>query len=121
MLNNLSVINLRTLRPRLNDITFIFLPQPANMLSFSHQENMLHKTFFSTSINKNVFFFYFDKKHFRTNLLGEQCFTVYPSPKHVEDTPLGPIDRRCPPSPTSNQNFKKADDEEDCSGKINGW
>ena len=38
------------LRHRLNDITlvlqtFVFLPHPANMLSFSHEGNMLYKTF----------------------------------------------------------------------------
>ena len=44
--------------------TFAFLPHPANVLSFSHQENIFHKAYLSTSISKNVFDF--DQRHFTT-------------------------------------------------------
>ena len=81
--------------------TFVFLPHPANVLSFSPQEKMLHKTLFSTSISKNVFDH--DKKHFSTYLLHEQCFIVLPTSEHVKDTPIGPFDRQCAPSPISDQ------------------
>ena len=41
----------------INDIIvcykFVFLLHPGNVLSFSHQENILHEKFFSTSISKN--------------------------------------------------------------------
>ena len=76
---------------------------------------MLHETFFSISISKNVFDF--DKKYFTTNFRDEQCFIVSPSSKHVEGTPL---DLPCSLSPRSDQNFKMAADEEDCSGEIYG-
>ena len=92
--------------------TLVFLPHPANVLSFCNQENINYKTFFSTLISKS------NQKHFTTNLLDAQCFIVYPSSKHVEDTFLGPFDRQCVPSPTLNETFKMAMDEGICSGEV---
>ena len=37
---------------------------------------------------------------------------------NLKGTPLGLFDRPCAPSPTSDQNYNMADDEEDCSGEI---
>ena len=55
----------------------MFLRYPANVLSFSHRNNMLYEIFFSISISKNVFDF--NQKHFTTNLRDEQCFIAQPS------------------------------------------
>ena len=73
-------------------------------MSFSHQENIKHD---SLLISKNVFDF--NKHHFTTNLRDEQCLVVKPLSKHIEDTPLGPLDRPCSPSQRSDQNFKMAE------------
>ena len=38
--------------------------------------------------------------------------------KLVECTPLGPFDRPCAISQTSDQNFKMVEDKEDCNGEF---
>ena len=45
-------------------------------------------------------FFIFLKKYITTNFRDEQCFTVKPSLKYIEGTPLGPFDRPCGSSPS---------------------
>ena len=87
------------------------MSNPANVLSFSHQQNMLNETLSPFRLSKM-----FDKKHFITNLRDDSCFIVLPSERHVEGT------QPCAPSPTSNsdETLNMIDDEEHCSGKIYG-
>ena len=75
-------------------------------LSFNHQQNILHKTFFANNI--------LQQSCVICNILKSRFFLLA---KHVED-PRGPFDRQCSPSPTSDQNFNMADNEENKSGEM---
>ena len=81
------------------------MPHLANVLSFSHQEKVLHETSFSILTNRNVF--YFDERHFKASLRDEKRFIGWPSARHVEGILLRAFDERpCVPSLTSYQIFR---------------